>query len=46
VILSGHESKEVMWNSYYRAASKADATKFWSIKPPKKSDAKVIPFAA
>jgi integrase len=46
VILSGHESKEVMWNSYYRAASKAEAAKFWSIIPPKKPDAKVIPFAA
>ena len=46
VILSGHESKEVMWNSYYRAASKAESAKFWSIVPSKKSDAKVIPFAA
>jgi integrase len=35
VILSGHESKEVMWNSYYRAATKDTAEKFWSIKPPK-----------
>jgi integrase len=46
VILSGHESKDVMWNSYYRAASKAEAAKFWWIMPPKKSDAKVIAFAA
>jgi integrase len=46
VILSGHESKEVMWNCYYRAASKAEASKFWSIIPPKKPDAKVIAFAA
>jgi integrase len=46
VILSGHESKEVMWNSYYRAASKAEAAKFWSIQPPKKTDAKIVPFAA
>jgi integrase len=35
VILSGHESKEVMWNSYYRAATKDTAKKFWGIKPPK-----------
>jgi integrase len=35
VILSGHESKEAMWNSYYRAATKDTAKKFWSINPPK-----------
>jgi integrase len=35
VIQSGHESKEVMWRSYYRAATKAKARKFWSIRPPK-----------
>jgi integrase len=33
VIQSGHESKEVMWNSYYAAATKKDADKFWSIRP-------------
>jgi len=32
-IQSGHESKEVMWNSYYAAATKKDADKFWSIGP-------------
>jgi integrase len=46
VILSGHESKEVMWNSYYRAASKAEAAKFWAIKPSKKSGSTIIAFAA
>lgn len=33
VLQSGHESKEVMWRSYYRAATKAQAEKFWSIEP-------------
>jgi integrase len=33
VILSGHESKDVMWNSYYRAATKSEAKAFWEIAP-------------
>jgi integrase len=33
VVQSGHESKEVMWNSYYAAATKKDAEKFWKIEP-------------
>ena len=33
VVQSGHESKEVMWNSYYAAATKTEAAKFWSISP-------------
>jgi integrase len=33
VVQSGHESKEVLWRNYYAAATKADAGKFWSIRP-------------
>ena len=33
VVQSGHESKEVMWNSYYAAATKKDSEKFWGIRP-------------
>lgn len=33
VIQSGHESKQVLWNSYYAAATKKDAAKFWTILP-------------
>ena len=36
VIQSGHESKEVMWDSYYRATTKAKAAKLWSLRPPKR----------
>ncbi len=36
VVQSGHESKEVMWNSYYAAATKKAAAEFWSILPPRK----------
>jgi integrase len=33
VVQSGHESKEVMWNSYYAAATKKDSEAFWGILP-------------
>lgn len=33
VVQSGYESKEVMWNSYYAAATKKDSEKFWGILP-------------
>jgi integrase len=36
VVQSGHESKEVLWNSYYAAATKKEAAEFWSILPPQK----------
>ena len=36
VVQSGHESKDVLWNSYYAAATKQEATEFWSILPPGK----------
>jgi integrase len=37
VVQSGHESKEVMWNNYYAAATKEEAAKFWAITPPRKA---------
>jgi integrase len=43
VIQSGHESKEVMWDSYYRATTKAKAAKFWALMPPKGAK-NIIPF--
>ena len=45
VIQSGHEDKKVMWESYYRATTKAKARAFWSVRPPR-TRGKVIPFAA
>jgi integrase len=44
VIQSGHESKEVMWRSYYRATTKAKAEKFWSIHPTKAAT-NIVPMA-
>jgi len=48
VIQSGHESKEVMWDSYYRATTKTKAAKFWSLMPPKRRGQleHVVPFQA
>jgi integrase len=34
VIQSGHDDQQVMWNNYYRATTKQEAAKFWSIVPP------------
>lgn len=34
VIQSGHDCKDVMWQSYYRATSKEETKAFWSIYPP------------
>jgi len=44
VILSGHESKEVMWNCYYRAATKDTAEKFWAIRPQRRKKVNIIEF--
>jgi integrase len=47
VIQSGHESKEVMWGSYYRATTQAKAVKFWGIFPPELPDSeKLVAFSA
>ena len=45
VLQSGHDSVDTMWRSYHKGVKKAEAQKFWAIMPPKKPDAKVIPFA-
>jgi integrase len=45
VVLSGHEDKTVMWDSYYRATTKEKARKFWSLRP-RRQEPKIIPFAA
>jgi hypothetical protein len=34
VLLSGHDSTDVMWRSYHKVEKKAQAEKFWSITPP------------
>jgi integrase len=45
VLLSGHTDKDTMWERYHAGVTKAEAEKFWSIRPPKKPG-NVVPFAA
>jgi integrase len=35
VLQSGHTDADTMWKRYHRGVPKADAEKFWSIRPPK-----------
>ena len=34
VLLSGHDSTDVMWRRYHRGVKKSEAQRFWSIMPP------------
>jgi integrase len=34
VLLSGHDSTDVMWRCYHKGVKKAEAEKFWAIMPP------------
>jgi integrase/recombinase XerD len=46
VLMSGHDSVDTMFRHYHRGTMKADAEQFWSIRPPKRRAAKIVPFAA
>jgi integrase len=46
VILSGHQSREILWRHYYRACTKREALAFWSIEPPDHAQTKIVDFAA
>jgi integrase len=46
VILSGHQSREVLWRHYYRQASKHEAERFWQILPLEEEQRKIIRLAA
>ena len=34
VLQSGHDSVDTMWRHYHRGTTKAEAEKFWNIRPP------------
>ena len=34
VLQSGHDSVDTMWRHYHRGTTKAEADKFWNIRPP------------
>jgi integrase len=45
VVLSGHQSREVLWRHYFRQATKHEAEKFWSIVPSE-AEKKIIRLTA
>jgi integrase len=47
VLQSGHDSVDTMWRNYHRGTTKAEAERFWRIRPPKRTGSrKIVPFAA
>jgi integrase len=42
VLMSGHDSPDVMWRQYHRGVPKVEAEKFWSIMPPPTEERKII----
>jgi integrase len=46
VLVSGHTNVDTMWRHYHRGTPKAEAEKFWKIKPPRLRPAtNVVPMA-
>jgi integrase len=47
VLQSGHDSVDTMWRNYHKGTPKAEAAKFWRIRPQKQAGKrKIVPFAA
>jgi integrase len=44
VLQSGHTDADTMWERYHRGVTKADAEKFWAIRPLRRKQANVIEF--
>jgi integrase len=44
VLLSGHDSPDVMWRNYHAGVKESEAKKYWSIVPPAESQ-NVVPFS-
>ncbi|HEY2123337.1 MAG TPA: tyrosine-type recombinase/integrase [Chthoniobacterales bacterium] len=42
VLQSGHSNVNTMWESYHRGMKKAEAEKFWAIRPPLERERRVI----
>jgi integrase len=43
---SGHQSTDTLWKHYYRAATKAEAERFWNVMPQASVGEKVVAFAS
>jgi integrase/recombinase XerD len=46
VLQSGHSDVNTMWESYHRGVKKAEAEKFWAIRPPAADERKIIQLPA
>jgi integrase len=44
VLLSGHDSTDVMWRCYHRGTRKAEAERFWSIMPPQSAPRNIVEY--
>jgi integrase len=44
VLLSGHDSTDVMWRCYHKGVKKAQAEKFWAILPPQNGAQNIIEY--
>ena len=44
VVLSGHTDKQTLWDHYYRATTKHEAERFWSIVPPDHVRTNIVSF--
>jgi integrase len=44
VLQSGHDDPDTMWRHYHKGTKRAEAVKFWAIRPPRRSGRKIIPF--
>lgn len=42
--MAGHSNPRTLWKHYHRGATKAEADKFWSIKPPFGEETNVVAF--
>jgi integrase len=38
VLMSGHDSVDIVWRAYHARMPKAEAEKFWNIRPPQPAD--------
>jgi integrase len=44
VLMSGHDSADVLWRHYFKAVSEASAREFWMIAPPPEPASNIVRF--
>jgi integrase len=45
LLISGHDSRQTMWDHYYRGMTVSEAAKYWEVKPSFSTPLKVIQFS-